>query len=181
MDDMPPDLVSRNNDLACNEAARGLACFLPAIASRVPALMLALSLGALTPDIALACSIACPATAAHYRSSEFVFVGTVTKVRKYGFNWFRDVTKVKVYFDIEKHWKGHWDKQPLKTTYDGFSCWGYHFEEGARYIILFNEDDLFRLCDAKPYTTDLEKQIQTEVDRASAPATHKTGESAENL
>lgn len=92
----------------------------------------------------------CPETEEHFKSSQYVFLGNVSKVREYGINWFRDEPKIKVYFDVQENYKGSWDKNPLKTIDNSYSCKGYFFEENKQYIIYLSFEDEFDLCDAEP-------------------------------
>jgi len=113
----------------------------------------------LLPDTGSACSLSCPEPEFHYRSAKYLFLGKVTKVKEYGINWHRAEPKIKVFFDISKNWKGNWGDKPLRTIYNGFSCEGYYFAENEIYIIFVTDEKHFSLCDAVPYDSKLEAEL----------------------
>lgn len=104
--------------------------------------------------VALPCSIMCPETHYIVESSNYIFVGKVVSVNKYGINWFTDEPKIKVKFEVTKNLKGEWGSKILKTTlHNGYSCTGSSFIEKKRYIVFLTheEQDTVSPCGSIPF------------------------------
>jgi hypothetical protein len=94
-----------------------------------------------------------------FSSSDYVFMGKTERVKEVGINWFRDEPNIKVYFKIQKSWKGNWGNKPLRTIYNKYSCYGYFFEENETYIMFIREGERLFLCDTQEYSDEVVKKL----------------------
>ncbi|MGM7700409.1 hypothetical protein ACSVDE_01720 [Pseudalkalibacillus sp. Hm43] len=93
------------------------------------------------PSSAQACSCAVPQSAEkEMERSDAVFTGTVTKIKKVGMGLY---SPKKVYFDVEKTWKGQNKSKMFVVTGIGSGDCGFNFEVGQDYIVYATESNAY--------------------------------------
>ncbi len=93
------------------------------------------------PSSTHACSCLVPQSVEQeMEQSDAVFTGTVTKIKKVGMGLY---SPKKVYFDVEKTWKGQNKAKTFVITGIGSGDCGFNFEVGKDYIVYASESNMY--------------------------------------
>ncbi len=92
--------------------------------------------GAFCAGIAHACSCSAPDVLGALNSSDAVFSGEVSSIEQMRVTQKFEESTVIVTFKVDQIWKGEKARKIVLYTFlNQFSCNGYHFKEGTRYLV----------------------------------------------